>query len=534
MMWRGNWREEIWAKLSQPWDIIIVGGGIVGAGILREAARLGLRALLVEQRDFGWGSSSRSSKFVHGGLRYLKEYQFRMTWEAVHERQHLLNDGYGLIEPIGFLITRYEGDRPGAKTVRAALTLYDWMGGQRNRRAYTKEQLLMLVPRLREANLVQGFGYKDAQTDDARLTLRVISEAQAAGGVAINYVKGDTLLRENGQVTGITLHDEIEDRILNAQSRVVVNATGAWADRLLGQMSLSHMIRPVRGSHLIFASWRLPVAQAVNVNHPVDDRAITIAPWEDVTIVGCTDIDHKESLDTEASITPAEVAYLMGAVEKGFPSLQITLDDVIASYAGVRPIVDTGEADPSNMPRDPKMAYDDGLLTVGGGKLTTFRTMALDALRLIPQNVLNLDVPRDTPGLDPIRVEINVPEPKRKRLLGRYGNLAGEVAKLGDFETIPGTNMLWVELKWAAQAEAVMHLDDLLLRRVRLGILLPEGAKALLPQIRAICQPELGWDDARWEAEESRYLAIWKHHYSLPPRDQIPDWHFSTNKESEK
>jgi glycerol-3-phosphate dehydrogenase len=532
-MWRGNWREEYWAKLSELWDIIIVGGGIVGAGILRESARLGLRALLVEQRDFGWGSSSRSSKFVHGGLRYLKEYQFRMTWEAVHERQHLLKGGYGLIEPIGFLITRYEGDRPGALTVKAALTVYDLMGRQRNRRTYTKEQLLMLVPRLREANLVQGFGYRDAQTDDARLTLRVISEAQAAGGVAINYVKGETLLRENAQVTGIVLHDEIEDHIINAPARVVVNATGAWADRLLGQMNLSHMIRPVRGSHLIFASWRLPVAQAVNINHPVDGRPITIAPWEGVTIVGCTDLDHKESLDSEASITPTEVAYLMGAVEKGFPSLQITLEDVVASYAGVRPIVDTGEADPSNMPRDPKMAYNDGLLTVGGGKLTTFRTMALDALRIIPKEVLNIDVPHDTSGLDPITTEINLPETKRKRLLGRYGNAAGRVVKgieSRELETIPGTNILWVELKWAAQAEAVIHLDDLLLRRVRLGILVPEGAKALLPQIRAVCQPELGWDDARWEAEESRYLAVWKQHYSLPPHDQIPDWRLPTNK----
>jgi glycerol-3-phosphate dehydrogenase len=526
-MWRGSWREEHWAKLNQPWDIIIVGGGIVGAGIFRESVRLGLRALLVEQRDFGWGSSSRSSKFVHGGLRYLKEYQFRMTWEAVHERQNLLKDGYGLIEPIGFLITRYEGDRPGATTVKAALTVYDWMGGLHDRRAYPKEQMMMLVPRLRESKLVQGFGYKDAQTDDARLTLRVIGEAQAAGGLAINYVKGETLLRENEQVTGIILRDQIEDRLVNAQAKIVVNATGAWTDQLLTQLDLSHMIRPVRGSHLIFPAWRLPVAQAININHPVDGRPITIGPWESVTIVGCTDLDHKESLDNEASITPAEVAYLMGAVEKGFPALKITLDDVIASYAGVRPIVDTGEADPSDMPRDPKMAYNNGLLTVGGGKLTTFRTMALDALRIIPKNVLNIDVPRDTPALDPIRVQIDVPEPKRKRLLGRYGNLAGEVVKSSNLDTIPGTNILWMELKWAAQAEAVMHLDDLLLRRVRLGILLPQGAKSLLPQIRALCQPELGWNDERWEAEEARYLAIWRQFYSLPPHESIPDWHLS-------
>lgn len=527
-MWRGNWRDEYWSKLSQPWDIIVVGGGIVGAGILREAARMGLRTLLVEQRDFAWGTSSRSSKFVHGGLRYLKERQFHMTWEAVHERQHLLKDGRGIVEPIGFLIAHFTGDHPGPLTYKAALSIYDLMAGQWSHRSYNKEQMITLVPHLDEANLVRGFGYSDAQTDDARLTLRVISEGLAAGGSAINYVRAESLLRENEQVTGVVLLDHIANRQANAHARVVVNATGAWADRLLNQIGLSGMIRPVRGSHLIFASWRLPIAQAVNINHPVDGRPITIAPWEGVTIVGSTDIDHKESLDTEASITPEEVAYLMGAVEKGFPALQLNLDDVIATYAGVRPIIDTGQADPSDMPRDPKVTYEKGLLTVAGGKLTTFRKMALDALRIIPKNTLGVAVPHDTSSLDSIDTQLNLPEPKRTRLLGRFGNAASDVVKElkpHDLETLPGTNILWIELKWAAQAEAVMHLDDLLLRRVRLGILLPEGGKSLLPEIRTICQPLLGWDDQRWETEEINYLELWHRHYSLPPRSLVPDWH---------
>jgi glycerol-3-phosphate dehydrogenase len=335
-------------------------------------------------------------------------------------------------------------------------------------------------------------------------------------------------MRLGDQVTGVVLRDQIGERQIDARARVVISATGAWADQLRSTIGLSRMIRPLRGSHLIFPAWRLPVAQAINVNHPVDGRPVTIAPWEGVTVVGSTDLDHRESLDIEPSIMPEEVAYLMGVVEKAFPALKLTLDDILATYAGVRPIVDTGQADPSDMPRDPKDSYEHGLLTVAGGKLTTFRTMALDALRTIPAEVLGKSVPRDIAALDPLHVQINVPEPQRTRLLGRYGNLADQVVQgtaPNELESIPGTNVLWIELKWAARAEAVMHLDDLLLRRVRLGLLTPQGGRALLPQIRAVCQPELGWDDARWQMEEREYLALWERCYSLPPRDLIPDWH---------
>lgn len=527
-MWSGNWRDEIWSNLGQSWDVIVIGGGIVGAGILRAAARMGLRALMVEQRDFGWGTSSRSSKYVHGGLRYIKERQFHIIREAIHDRDHLLKSSGGLVTPLGFLITHYEGDHPGSLTYRLGLALYDLMGRQRSSRAYTKEQLTLLIPRVRERGLRDGFRYLEGQTDDARLTLRVVTEAVAAGATAINYVRAESLLHQGDQVTGVVLQDQIDDRHGEARARVVINATGVWADQLRAAPGLSPMVHPLRGSHMFFPSWRLPVAQAVNVNHPADDRPVTIAPWEGATIVGCTDLDFHESLDDEPSILPEEVSYLMGAVEKAFPALRLTLDDILATHAGVRPIVDTGEADPASMSRDSKYAYENGLLTVAGGKLTTFRTMALDALQTVPADVLGKPVPTDMTALDPLRIQIDLLEPVRSRLLGRYGNLAGQVVQdmaPTELEAIPGTNISWVELRWAARSEAVMHLDDLLLRRVRLGLLTPEGGKAFLPQIRVLCQPELGWSDERWESEEQRYLALWERCYSLPPRALIPDWH---------
>jgi glycerol-3-phosphate dehydrogenase len=531
-MWGRNWREEIWAQLDRPWDLIIVGGGITGAGILREAARLGLRALLVDQRDFGWGTSSRSSKLVHGGLRYLATGQLGLTWASVREREQLLQDGPGLIEPIGFLLATYKGDHPGRWTYAAGLSLYDLMAWRWSHRHYSADELRMLAPYIIQDRLGGGFRYEDAQTDDARLTLRVIREGVADGGVAINYVSASELLRENGEVVGVRLRDEVSGRAADAHARIVINATGAWADRLRGQIGAEAMIRPLRGSHLIFSSWRLPLAQAVSFLHPVDRRPVFAFPWEGVTLVGTTDLDHDTPLDIEPRISPEEVAYLMAAVEYQFPSRGLTLDDVIATLAGVRPVIGSGKDDPSKESREHVVWQEHGLLTVTGGKLTTFRLIALDVLKAARERLPDLPLPPDKqPVFAP--VDQNLPQSvplnqaMRRRLFGRYGADVPALiaaAQPGELAAIPGTLLSWAELRWAARDEGVVHLDDLLLRRVRLGLLLFKGGAALLSQIRVICQPELGWDDARWEAEVAAYHELWQDHYSLPERTAIPNW----------
>jgi glycerol-3-phosphate dehydrogenase len=532
-MWINAWRDEIWSRLNRPWDVIVVGGGITGAGILREATRLGLRTLLVEKHDFGWGTSSRSSKLVHGGLRYLAERKVRLTRASVHERQRLLQQGPGLIDPLGFLLATYEGDRPGRWTYSAGLSVYDLLALQWSHRHYSPEDFQMLAPHISQAGLTGGFRYGDAQTDDARLVLRVISEAVAEGGVALNYVSAEEVLRDHGQtVAGVRLRDGLTGRSADAFGRVVINATGAWADYLRGQVGAPARIRPLRGSHLIFARWRLPVAQAVSFLHPVDRRPVFIFPWEGITLVGTTDIDHDQPLDDEPGIGPTEVAYLMAAVEAQFPSLQLGLDDVISTFSGIRPVIGTGKEDPSKESRDYVVWEEEGLLTVTGGKLTTFRMIALDALKAVDRRLPDLPPMDDqVPVLNPVDVDLpangHLDEAVRRRLLGHYAADAPalvQAAKAGELEAIPGTQTLWAELRWAARAEAVVHLDDLLLRRVRLGHLLPQGGKSLLPEIRAICQPELGWDDARWQAEETAYLDLWRRCYSLPSPETIPDW----------
>ena len=535
-MWEKGWRDEIWARLAGPWDLIVIGGGITGAGILREGTRAGLRCLLVERCDFGWGTSSRSSKLVHGGLRYLKEGKLGLTRASVQERERLLDDGPGLIDPLGFLLATYKGDHPGRWTYSAGLTVYDLLALHWSHRHYSPQDFQLLAPHLVQDGLVGGFRYGDAQTDDARLVLRVIQEAVAAGGTAINYVEAEELLRDRARhtalVEGVRLHDRVQDRVAEVHARAVISATGAWADRLRAQVGGTPAIRPLRGSHLIFPAWRLPVAQAISFLHPLDRRPVFIFPWEGITLVGTTDVDHGQPLDAEPAIEPDEVAYLMAAVDAEFPSLELTLDDVVSTFAGVRPVVGSGKADPSKESRDHVVWDESGLLTVTGGKLTTFRLIALDALRAVRHRLPNLP-PFDerVAVLDPVDVELPVTgqldETQRRRLLGRYSaNAPALIAAAApeELEAVPGTPYLWAEVRWAARAEGVVHLDDLLLRRVRLGHLLPEGGRALLPRVRAICQPELGWDDARWQQEQTAYLDLWRTCYSLPDRHAIPGW----------
>jgi glycerol-3-phosphate dehydrogenase len=527
-----NWRDEAWKRLDQTWDVVIVGGGITGAGILREATRLGLKALLVEQEDFAWGTSSRSSKLVHGGLRYLKEGKVRLTLASVQERERLIEEGPGLIDPLGFLLATYRGDFPGKWTYGAGLTVYDLLALQWGHRYYSAEDFQMLAPHIVKDGLVGGWRYGDAQTDDARLVLRVIFESVADGATALNYCRAEQVLRDDGRVVGVRLHDRERDHRADVRAAVVINATGAWADELREQVGARPRIRPLRGSHLVFPAWQLPLAQAISFLHPLDRRPVFLFPWEGVTLVGTTDLDHEQPLNAEPQITPDEVAYLMAAVEAQFPSLHLTLDDVISTFAGVRPVIGSGKIDPSKESRDHVVWDEQGLLTVTGGKLTTFRKIALDTLNAIEPRLPQMaDLEDDVPVLNPVDVPLpggeDLEPAQRQRLLGRYGAAAPhltEAAQPGELEEIPGTETLWAELRWAARSEAVEHLDDLLLRRTRLGILLPEGGRAILPNVRAICQRELSWDDIRWEAEVTAYLELWDCCYSLPPKASIPDW----------
>ena len=520
-------REAAWRRLHEPHDLLVIGGGVTGAAVLWEAARRGLRAVLVERGDFASGTSSRSSKLVHGGLRYLKEGKIGLTRESVRERQELLRDAPGLVDSIPFLMPHYRKRKPGRATLAAGLAIYDILAGSWQHRAVGREEALALVPSLDTDELEGAHCYLDATTDDARLVLRLIHEACLAGATAINYVEA-LVTAHDGAMSGALLRDRAGGGEVELHAKATIAATGAFADQLRGALGAAPRLRPLRGSHLILPDWRLPLAQSVAFEHPHDGRPVFAYPWQGRTLVGTTDLDHHRNLDDEPAITPAEVAYLVAAVRYQFPSPRIDSTDTIATYAGVRPVIDAGTGNPSSASRDHAVWNERGLVTITGGKLTTFRPMAMDALAAAAPQLPEFDRRlRPVFSRAPLPESPRLDETARRRLAGRYGGHASAVvdcAKSGELDAIDGTGILWAEFRWAAEHEAVVHLDDLLLRRTRLGLLTADGGERYFERIATICRPVLGWSDSRWTEEVEAYRVRWNEHYRVPEASQIPDW----------
>jgi glycerol-3-phosphate dehydrogenase len=512
-------------NLQENWELIIIGGGITGAGILYEAARMGLNALLVEQKDFAWGTSSRSSKLVHGGLRYLKEGRFFLTKIAVEERERLLKEAPGLVESLGFFLPVYEGQGPGRRVLKVGLSLYDIMARERQHRFYTTAEFTQRVPHVKQSGLQGGFYFQDAQVDDSRLVLRLIDESIKAGARAINYTTVTEVLRNpQGEVLGVKVEDTETHEIKTLHSSAVINATGAWAEKLHPSPDPNRHLRPLRGSHLVFPARALPVVQGFSFVHPLDKRMVFVIPWEGSVLVGTTDLDHKEDLSKEPAITAAEVSYLMQGLQAMFPSLDISLKDAISTFAGIRPVLSEGKLSPSAESREHIVWVDKGLITVTGGKLTTFLRLARDALKagktFLPSGKYKtIRVPLFADIPDKPEKDYELSAQMWRRLYGRYGKAANDLvskAAAKDLVSIPGTHTLWAELPFVAEHEQVRHLSDLLLRRIRVGLLTPLGGRAYLKRVKKLCRPVLPWDKKRWRKEIRQYLEQWNTAYAAP------------------
>lgn len=497
--------------LAETFDAIIIGGGITGAGILSEAVRSGARVLLVEQRDYASGTSSWSSKLVHGGLRYLKNGQWRLTLESVRERQRLLREAPGLVEPLTFVMPLYLGRKPGKWLMRFGLWLYDRMAGTNRSRWLNAQQLLQQEPTIRQQDLLGAVSYEDARTDDARLVLRLILDSVSAGAAALNYVHAE-ITQDEGRVTGVRLTDRLNGESREIRSRIVINASGAWADRLPGAPKTAPQLRPLRGSHLVFSVQKLPVTQAVSWLHPKDDRPVFAYPWEGAVIYGTTDLDHDDALE-HPMMTASEAAYLMEGLNFQFPELKLQLADAHAAYSGVRPIVASGKDDPSAESRESAMWSSPGLVNITGGKLTTFRVTAREVMseaakqvaELAPSKNQQVFSPQDSKGHD--------------RLFGRLGNAAQKLSQQFPEEAserVGQSPYSWAELRWALRHEQVVHLADLLMRRTRIGLVMKEGGQEILPRLEKICREELDWDAVRWAEERQAYLNDWKRHHAPP------------------
>jgi len=518
-MWLKGWRDEVWSRLDQPWDVLVIGGGITGAGILGEAVRHGRKVLLLEAQDFSSGTSSRSTKLVHGGLRYLRQGQFLLTRKSVRERERLMEEGVGLVTPLGFSLAAFPGDQMPKWMYGVGLAMYDALAWKWAHEAQSKDEIVKRIPPLGGSPVQGGYRYFDAQTDDSRLTLRVLREAVQQGGTALNYARADTLLRTSeGRVRGVVVRDTAPgaSRTAEVQAKVVINATGAWADELRANLGQDKRLRRIRGSHLTFEHARLPLPEAVSLIHPRDQRAVFAIPWEGVTILGTTDVDHG-SLDEEPAISDDERTYLLEAAQRAFPGAELEPRDIISTWSGVRPVIDTGKSDPSKESREHAIWNENGLYTITGGKLTTFAVMARDALAAAQAELGEL--PERTRVLAPNATNgfswpSSVRDEDRVRLLGRFGaEIRDVLERPEECERIDGSVALWSELRHAARAEGVVTLSDLLLRRVRLGLLLPRGGLDHVARIRAIAQAELGWDDTTWERELDDYRETWNKAY---------------------
>jgi glycerol-3-phosphate dehydrogenase len=551
-------REQRIADITDTpcWDLVVIGGGITGAGILKLASQMGLKVLLLEQKDFAWGSSSRSSKMVHGGLRYMAQGQVALTRESVTERQRLLKEGQPLVSKQSFVMSHYKKSFPGPWVFNRLLSCYDFIAGAKQHKFWPKSAYLSLAPQVDESELLGGTQFFDALTEDARLVQRLIQESLQLGGQAINYAKVSQLnsLAFDNQ---ITVEMEGHELALKLNAKVVINACGAWSNLLQSQYtelqgsnsrktksdnkSPMHM-RPLRGSHLVIANWRLPVASVISVQHAEDKRPVQIYPWQNVTIVGTTDVEHNADMSFEAKISQQEFDYLLVTIKQQFPYANITKDDIISTFSGVRPVITNSSSKvsskanskaPSKEKREHHIEQQQGIISVTGGKLTTFRLIAEQVLTLVCQHLDNKGKSYHTELNSSLKAACQQPilsqssneldlffrDDIKQQILACYGGFSALFANTSsktECQPIRYSKHLWAELIWSVRFEQIQHLDDLLLRRTRLGNVLPQGARELLPQIKTLCSPYLSWSEQKWQAEISRYLAIWKNAYSLP------------------
>lgn len=538
---------------DEEFDVLVVGGGVTGCGVALDAATRGLRTALVEARDFGSGTSSKSSKLIHGGLRYLQQRDYRLVYEALHERQRLLHNAPHLVHRLPFLIPLFgKGGMVAesvAKAYSSALWLYDATGGVRIGRKHRRieaAEALAHFPVLRTDRLVASFLYWDAQADDARLTLALARSAAAKGAVVANYSPAASFVEDAGQVRGVRLADGTVVR-----ARTVVNAGGVWTEevgRLAPAAADGVSIRPAKGIHITVRSERLPCDYASVLTVPGDRRSIFVVPWAAdeargpsgpgrYTYVGTTDTDYEGRLD-DPRCTEEDIGYLLAAVN-AWTGADLTASDVTATWAGLRPLIsDARSARTADLSRRHRVTVGrDGLISVTGGKLTTYRQMASDTVDAVlgicrrPLSTLgrHRNIPRsrtarlalvggDRGGRPPADAAatargLGIDDAAFAHLCGRHGSETGDVLDLcRDRPELarplhPALPYLEAEVVWSARREMAVCVADVLARRTRALILDRVAAVEAAPRVASLLAAELGLD----QADRDRQVADFTH-----------------------
>ncbi|MBM4069000.1 MAG: glycerol-3-phosphate dehydrogenase/oxidase [Planctomycetes bacterium] len=493
-------KRNVEALTDGTFDLLVVGGGITGAGVALDASLRGLRVALIDKGDFASGTSSVSSKLVHGGLRYLEHAGFHLVHEALHERGRLLHNACHLVQPLRFILPFYDGARLSPWKWRLGLTLYDFLAGTSNihrHRPLRRREIRREFPTLVRHGLQGGAEFFDAQMDDARLCIEVMRTAAECGATPANYVEATAFTSRNGRITGVRARDHVGDREIVIAARQFLNAAGPWVDRVcqLAGDDSGPRLQPTRGVHILTADRGLRAAFLLL--HPSDGRVLFIIPWMGKTLIGTTDTFADTGPD-DLHVTDGEIAYLLEAHNHYFqPGLQPS--DVMGSFIGLRPLIRSERGGPSSLSREFRVfTSPSGLVSVAGGKYTTFRQMAEDITDVL---VARLDGPRrrcstrrfplsgvpSEPWLEysasasaELEQRFKLPRATAQHLVNRYGRHALELAHYLDQSpearqpVCAGEPELRGEFAYQRDHEMAVYPADHLLRRTRLGMYHPD------------------------------------------------------------
>ena len=535
-------RAALDALTRESFDVLVVGGGITGAGVARDAAMRGLRTALVEKEDFASGTSSRSSRLVHGGVRYLEHGDLRLVFEASHERRVLRRLAPHLVRPLAFTWPVYAGARIARWKLAAGLTLYDLLATFRNVARHERLDaagVLRREPRLLSRDLRGGARYWDALTDDARLTLATIRAAIAAGATVVNHARVAALVHEGSRVAGARIVDDLEGGEVQVKAKVVVNATGPWSDeteRLAG--AVAPAVHGSKGVHLMVPRARVGNEAALTLLTPQDGRVFFVLPAGDFAVIGTTDTFEPADPD-EVRASSRDVDYLLEAANHFFPAAQLSRDDVVTAWAGLRPLVasDASAGDPGAVSREHAVTERvPGLVRITGGKLTTYRVMAREGVDAV-QRSLGLRVTRsptaDTPlaggGLaDPLKAigaatTLTGDAAVAGRLVHAYGDEWRAVWSLAEREAAlaeriePTRPYVLAELRWAVERELAFTLADLLVRRIPIAFETRDHGRSAARRVAPLVAEWLGWDAGARDAGLERYDAEAERLFGIEP-----------------
>jgi glycerol-3-phosphate dehydrogenase len=471
---------------STMFDVLVIGGGITGAGIARDAAMRGLEIALVDKGDWGGGTSSRSSRLIHGGIRYLEHGQIGLVRESVRERETLLRIAPHLVKPLEFTWPVYRGARLPKWKLRAGLIAYDLLAGVGRLRRHDSlgvREVLDNEPALRKYSLVGGASYYDASTDDSRMTLSNVQSAVANGAIAVNYASMTSLTESDGRIDGAIVEDRLGDNKARVRARCVVSATGPW------------QAQGTKGAHIAVPRHRIGNRSAVTLISPVDGRVMFVLPGGDQAIVGTTDTFTKESPDT-VHATEADVDYLLASANDYFPDAKLNRDDILSAWAGIRPLAAAPPGtDPSSISREHHIdVAGNGVITVSGGKLTTYRSMAEEVVdNLVAELKMNTAPCRTSeemlPGGDRnsrrAALEVNQPELSRS--------------------VIHGLPFTCSDIALAASEEMAVTLADVMVRRTHIAFELVDHGVSSASSVAAVMGDVLGWDEKMTQSRVAEY-----------------------------